>query len=371
MPEHMVGDKLRETSHQNPQTPTTAKSPERPEPTLRSDTLAAGDVAIVVKAESGEEFKITSPAAQLEQIGELLRGKRKAWGIRTLVISISASTATLVLSGAIAAGFQYVSWANSVILSNATDRVAKAHDTFNEAMTTIGARWMATRDFVPTLQELVNNQSTADSNLAKLSFDLERTRMADYYDKLKQWNVGYNGLLAKIEYDLDRQIYRATQTNAGDPVSNKRTTQVDCSKTITEEMRKVGYEQHSLKAQFAIIHYCFGLISATIDSLRNKALSDKSVKIDDTASAALDDSLGHVNTTANIFQCYAKQRQEFYIDQIAASITNPLALLQRSVYEHTYGPAYMRNYVQQRRKPAVLDHFKTADMRCDPTYAQS
>jgi hypothetical protein len=356
-----------EDNHQTSDTPGPDKSLGEPGPALPFDTFAGGDVAITIKGLGGEEFKIISPTAQLEQIGELLRGKRRGWGIRTFVISIFASTATLFLSGAIAAGFQYVSWANTVIVSNANDRVAKARDVFSEAMRTVGDRYTATRDFIPALQELVNIQTTADSNLAKTASDLNRKQMTDYYDKLKQWNVEYNGLLVKIDYDLDRQIYLLTGTNPGNPVTYTKTAKVDCTQFITEQMRKVGYEQHSLKAQFAIINYCFGLISTAIDNVKSKALSDKTFKIDDGAKTAFYKSLDDVNSTTNTFQCYAKQRQEFYIGQIATSVVSPITLLRLSFYEHAYGHDYVLDYVFNGRRPAALAHFKSADTRCDPS----
>lgn len=283
---------------------------------ISSDVSAAGDVTIVVKGQRGEQFQITSPTSQLEKIGELLRGKSKGSGIRTLMISIVASTATLVLSGAVAAGFQYVSWANTVIVSNANDRVAKARDAFNGAIIAIGERLMASRNFVTALQDLANNQAPADSSLGKVTIDLDHARMTDYYDKLKQWNVGYNALLARIDYDLDRRIYLLANENLANPVSFTKTQKVDCKGYVTEQMRKAGYDQHSLKAQFAIINYCFGLIYKTIEGVESKILSDKKFRFDAEAKKAVDGSLDDVNTTTNTFQCYAKQRQEFYVSQI-------------------------------------------------------
>lgn len=359
---------LTEDNHQTSEPPPTDKPLGEPKPTLASGTLAATDVAIIVKSEGGEEFKITSPTAQLEQIGESLRGKPKGSGIRTLVISILASTATVVISGAIAAGFQYVSWANTVIVSNATDRVAKARDALNTALSTIGDRYTATRDFVGALQELVNNKTTGDNNLAKMTSDIDRTRMNDYYDKYKQWRVGYNALLLKIDYDLDRQIYLLAGTNPRNSVDSAKTENVDCTQFITEQMRKVGYDPHSLKAQFAIINRCFLLISGTIEGLKTKALSDTAFTIDGKAITALNDSLDDVNTTTNTFQCYAKQRQEFYISQIGASVVSPVTLSQLSFYEHAYGHDYVVDYVRKEHKSAALAHFTSADIRCDPSY---
>jgi len=336
---------------------------------LPSNASAAGDVTITVKGQSGEEFQITSPTGQLEKIGELLRGKSKGSGIRTLVISISASAATLVFSGAIAAGFQYVSWANTVIVSNASDRVAKARDAFNEAIKAIGDRYMASRNFVTALQDLANNQATADSNLGKITIDVDHARMSDYYDKLKQWNVGYNALLVRIDYDLDRRIYLLANENLENPVASAKTKEVDCKGYVTEQMRQAGYDQHSLKAQFAIVNHCFVSISKIVDDLETKILSDKKFRFDDEAKKTVDASLDDVNTTTNTFQCYAKQRQEFYVSQIGDSVINPLTLIRLFFYEHAYGHDYLIDYMRKIRRPAALAHFKVEDMQCDRTYS--
>jgi hypothetical protein len=232
----------------------------------------------------------------------------------------------------------------------------------------IGDRYLASRNFVTALQDFANNQAAADSNLGKVTTDLDRARMTDYYDKYKQWSVGYNALLVRIDYDLDRRIFLLANENLTNPVVSAKTKNIDCKGYVTEQMRKVGYDQHSLKAQFAIINYCLGSISKTIDGLEVKILSNKNFRFDDQAKKTADDSLDDVNTTTNTFQCYAKQRQEFHVSQIGDSVINPISLLRLFYYEHTYGHGYAINYLREKRKPAALDHFKDEDKQCDPTY---
>lgn len=379
---------MSEDTRQTSATPLPGKPLDEGKHILPSDAAATGSVTIVVKGQSGEQFQITSPTAQLETIGELLRGKNRGSGVRTLIISILASTATIVLSGAIAAGFQYVSWANSVIVANANDRVTKAHDAFVEAVNAIGDRYMASRNFVAALQELasyqatdneaaishasnpqtVNSQTVNDGNLTKMAMELDHARLTDYYDKITQWKVGYNALLVKIDYDLDRRIFLLAGTNPGNPVSITKTNNVKCKGYVTEQMRQVGYEQHSLKAQFAVINFCFESIYNAMETLENKIKSDKSYKLDSTTKKTVDDSLDDLNTTTNTFQCYAKQRQGFYVSQIGESVLNPITLAKLFFYEHVHGNAYVRDYLHKQQMKAALDNLTSEDEQCDPTY---
>ncbi len=334
-----------------------------------SDALLPGDVTIVVKGTGGAEFKITGQASDIQKIGDLLRGQSKGWGIRTLAISVGASAATIIFSGLIGSQFQFSSWANTVTVDNAKDRRDKAREAFNEAMNAIGGRETATRAFIIALQNLVDSQSTPDHNLPKLNLDIDRKQVTNYYDTLGQWNIAYNALLARIDYDLDRQVYLLAGTNPGNPVTYTKTKKVDCSKFVTEEMRNAGYDQHSLKAQFAIINYCFNSISTTVEELKAKALSGTAFTIDRNATTALNNSLDDLNTTANTFQCYAKQRQEFFISQIGSSVIGSAKLFYLSALETIHGHQYVINYLRTERQPAALDHFKSSDRRCDPSPA--
>jgi hypothetical protein len=332
-------------------------------------SLLPGDVRLIVKGTSGAEFTITGQASDIQKIGDLLRGRAKDWGIRTLSISIAASVATIVFSGLIGSQFQFSSWANTVTVDNAKDRRDKAREAFNEAISAIGEQQTAMRAFVTTLQNLVDSQTASEKNLPKLNFELNRARMKNYYEKLGQWNATYNSLLARIDYDLDRQAYLLAGVNRGNPVTYTKTKNIDCSKFITEQMRGVGYEQHSLKAQFAIINHCFLLISSRIEDLKYKALYSAAFTIDGNTTTALNNSLDDVDAMTNTFQCYAKQRQEFYINQIGASVIGSVKLLYLSALETARGHQYVIDRLHAERSPAVLEHFKASDERCDPSRA--
>jgi hypothetical protein len=337
--------------------------------------LQPGDVTIVIKGTGGAEFKITGQASEIQKIGDLLRGRPKGWGdfLRTAAIAAAASVTTIIFSSLVGSQFQFSSWANTVAVDNAKDRRDKAHEAFNQAITAIGKRLTATRDFVSTLQYLVSSQTTAHKNLPELNLDLDRARMKNYYDTLKEWNAAYNALLATVDYDLDRQVYLLTGTNLGNPVSYTKTKNVDCSKAITEQMRmpNVDYEQHSLKAQLAIINRCFSLIYGKIEDLKTKALSDAAFTIDDKVLAALNSSLDDVNTMTNTFQCYAKQRQEFYNSQIGSSVIGAVELFYLLALESIHGHEYVVGRMREQRRPAALAHFKSSDVRCDPPTGRS
>ncbi len=334
--------------------------------------LQPSDVTIAVKGTGGAEFKITGQASEIQKIGDLLRGRPKGWAdfFRTASIAAAASVTTIIFSSLVGSQFQFSSWANTVAVDNAKDRRDKAHEAFNQAITAIGKRLTATRDFIPTLQSLVSSQSTPHENLSKLNFELDRSRMNNYYDELKEWNVAYNALLATVDYDLDRQVYLLTGTNSGNLVSYPKTKNVDCSKSIIEQMQMptVDYEKHSLKAQFSIINFCFRSISDKIDDLKTKIFSDTAFTTGDKALAAeLNSRLDDLNTMTNTFQCYAKQRQEFYNSQIGRSVIGAVELFYLLALESIRGHEYVVSHMHEERRPDALEHFKSSDVRCNPT----
>jgi hypothetical protein len=73
--------------------------------------------------------------------------------------------------------------------------------------------------------------------IAKANFELENGRYNSYYDQLKQWNEGYDQLIADIDDNLDRPIL----ADAGIPESpvtifQKQVTTVHCNKAVLEEL---------------------------------------------------------------------------------------------------------------------------------------
>jgi hypothetical protein len=134
-------------------------------------------------------------------------------------------------------------------------------------------------------------------------------------------------------------------------------------------MRNVGYEQHSLKAQLAIINRCFSLISETIEDLKTKALSDTAFRMDDKVLDALNSRLDDLYATTNSFQCYGRQRQEFYNSQIGSSAIDGVEAFYLYALQSIFGHQYVVSYVRAQRKPAALEHFNSSDARCDPQQA--
>jgi hypothetical protein len=340
----------------------------------RDVTVLPSDVTIAIKGTGGSEFKITGQASEIQKIGDLLRGRPKGWGdfLRTAGIAGAASVTTIIFSSLIGSQFQFSSWANTVAVDSAKDRRDKAREAFNEAISAIGKRLTVTRDFISTLQDLVSSQSTPHENLPELNLELDRARMKNYYDTLDEWKAAYNALLATVDYALDRQVYRLAGTNPGNPVSYTKTQHVDCSQMITEQMRRpdVAYEQHSLKAQLAIINRCFNLISAKIEELKTNALSNAAFTLDPKVLDTLDHQLDDVDTTTNTFQCYAKHRQEFYNSQIRTSVIGATKLFYLRALASMYGQEYALSYLHAQQKPAVLEHFKSSDSSCDRSIGQ-
>ena len=188
-------------------------------------TILPSDVTIAIKGTGGSEFKITGQASEIQKIGDLLRGRPKGWGdfLRTAGIAGAASVTTIIFSSLVGSQFQFSSWANTIAVDSAKDRRDKAREAFNEAVNAVGKRLIATRDFISTLQDLVSSQSAPQKTLPKLNLELDRERMKNYYDALDQWKEAYNGLLATVDYSLDRQVYRLAGINLDNRVSNTKT----------------------------------------------------------------------------------------------------------------------------------------------------
>jgi hypothetical protein len=313
------------------------------------DIVDSGDVAIFVEDEKGARFRVTSRTSQIQQLGDLLRGRPKGVDFRTVLASVAATIGTIILTSAIGSGFQYVSWLNSIRLQSASDRTTKAGEVYEKAAMAIGTRYYATFSYLAAVQAAVNTKDNSERIIAKETTDENQKTVAFYYDELKDWNTGYDLLLTAIDYNLDRSIFRSAAISIKNPVSANQTNKVDCTSPLNKEMDDVGMDRRSLKGQFAVIRTCFMRVTTDFDALKAKAISDHAVVIDNTTKEKAEDRLSAINSMSNVFRCYALRRIEYYQGLKELAIISPNTVYQRFV-----------NW----RKQLALDQFTSADQQC-------
>jgi hypothetical protein len=312
------------------------------------------DVLLHVEQEAPNKFKIESD--QLEQIGLKLRGPRRFSVFNSIVLPALVTLLTTILTGT----FQYVSWINTVRLQDASSVADRAAETFDKAASLIGQRRYATLIFIPSARDLVQSQPAAASPnakanrtsrssaaifdtasreipadavtptpaparpLAKTNFELLNARYNSYYDKLKQWNEGYDQLIAEIDGNLDRPIL-ADAGIAGSPVTifQKQISAIRCDNSLLDELEKAHLNKNSLKLQFAIINRCFQGLHNILDDQLTKVLKHAADNIDQKVITDANNGLNYISTTANVFRCFALFRIKYYKSQKQKSILVP------------------------------------------------
>jgi hypothetical protein len=317
-----------------------------------SQSTHQSDVLLYVEQEASNKFKIQSD--QLEQIGVKLRGPRRFSIFNSIILPALVTLLTTILTGT----FQYVSWINTIRLQDASSVADRAAETFGKAAGLIGQRRYATLIFIPSVRDLAKSQPSAASPnatsnpisgsgtasatassensaaaaqprpsappIAKANFELENGRYNSYYDQLKQWNEGYDQLIADIDDNLDRPIL----ADAGIPESpvtifQKQVTTVHCNKAVLEELDKAHLNKNSLKLQFAVINYCFQALHGALDDQLTKVLSRSANEIDPKVITDANNGLNDILTTANVFRCFALLRMKYYNRQKERSIAVP------------------------------------------------
>ncbi len=316
---------------------------------MESDQSVPAEVHISIEQEERNKFKIQSN--QLEQIGTQLRGRRQFSIFNSIILPVIVTILTTLLT----AGFQYVSWTNSVRLQNATDSANKAAETYENAAAAAGKRRYATLLFIPTIRDLarrspesqddgskynisgaltdgaakspdisqVNNN--ADISLPKLNSELLKRRYESYYLQLKAWNESYDQILTDIDYNLDRPIFlHAGLKSQAIRIFWVKFKDIDCTQSITEQLDKLQLNRHSLKIQFAAIQFCFMRLNDVLSTMIKAAPRVDNVLIDKANR-----ELGDVYTMANEFRCYAQGRIDYYRRQKTQSILSPQLVWRR------------------------------------------
>jgi hypothetical protein len=302
------------------------------------------DVTVYFERDGEGKFRLNS--SQLELIGSQLRGKPRFSVFNSIVLPVIVSVATVLFTGC----FQYVSWTNSVRLQNASDRVTKATGTYERAASAIGKRYYATFLFVPSIRDTINNKDVVDSEIYKMQATLNKRRIEAYYDQVKVWNETYDQLITDIDYDLDRPVFlMAGQAREGNAITFKKTELIDCKKSLAEQLETVHLNKHSLKAQFAGIARCFVMALSPLNEVKERAVTDKAVKVDPAVEKQASGNLDHLISMANEFRCYALLRIEYFNSRKTEAIISP-----NSAWRWLNG--------EQARSAGK--HLKYADERC-------
>jgi hypothetical protein len=310
---------------------------------MQSGRSGTTDLHIAIESEGGNKYRIRSD--HLGQIGEQLRGRRQfPW--LSIALSVIAAVITTLVTGV----FQYVSWANSVSLQDATDSWNKASATYESAAAAISRRHYATLLFIPTVRELVRSSGqvyrvTAPAtdgkasamnavdapngghavSLTTLQQQLLRHRYEGYYAQLKDWNDFYDRTSSEIEHHLDRPIMRHARQSVRTRSSywHKFEKDLDCSKTMTDELARLELNKHSLKVQFTAIQFCFIRLSKSASDIA------RTQRLDELANKQIDRDLDRIYAWGTQFRCYAQRRVDYYRRQQKWAIVSHQTLWRR------------------------------------------
>jgi hypothetical protein len=305
---------------------------------MKLDDSPVGEAYVYVEQEEASKFKIRSD--QLEQIGAQLRGRRQFSIFNSIILPIIVAVATICFSSL----FQYVSWLNSVRVQNAADVTANAERAYERAAAAIGVRQYATIVFRPSLKEFIQGARTdleaaakpdvggasasvpAEIALLKSDLEIKQERFASYYQQLKVWNENYDRLLTDIDYSLDRPVFEQAGQQV-EKTSYRRLSQIDCSKSLTQELQRMNFNPNGLKLRFAGINKCFvdthGILGQQVTAARaaislsaQRADGGKSVPdFSDAVDSQIKTNLESLHGKANVFRCYALRRIEYYRTQ--------------------------------------------------------
>jgi hypothetical protein len=303
------------------------------------------EASVYVEQAGRNKYKIQSD--QLERIGKQLRG-RSFFVLHSIVLPFMVTVFTLFLTSFL----QYVSWANSVSLQKATDLVDNARHAYERAADAIGKRQYATVTFFPSLKDLaretkpsvepgtnardvknnVKDRKSAESSplsasaaveleipLYKSDLDKNQRRYASYYTQVQHWNENYDRMLYDIEYALDRPIF--SQIPREVQKTNRRLFKtINCSNSLTEELKRLEFNSDSLKLRFAAIDQCFTNTDDDLDKLINDAKQTAKLVYDEQFSQQHEHKLKRLRMVENVFRCYALGRINYYTDQKELSI---------------------------------------------------
>lgn len=260
-------------------------------------------VTVVVETEDNKTFKIGT--ADLGVMAAQLRGRSTFSPFNSIILPIGVTVLTAILTTAIGAFFQHISWHNTVALQEAQDRVTQATTAYTKAATAIGERYYATYTFLDAVGDLIERKQDVDSHLYQLDLELNKRRFNHYYDQIKLWNESNDQLLSGIDFDLDRPVQIKEHTRAS------TIDQIECNQYLTQQLKSHHLNPDSLKLQFAVITRCFAKGVEPFSQIKANATVDPKFNLDKRAKQDAMVALGSVMSSANVFRCYALNRIEF------------------------------------------------------------
>ncbi len=312
-------------------------------------SATTGPITIVVETEDNKKFKIAT--ADLATAAAQLRPKAAFSAFNSIIVPIGVTILTAIVTTGVGQFFQWVSWRNSVVLQEAHDRVARATAAYDKAAAAIGVRYYATYVFLDAIKDLVNRKDDVDSHLYRLDLELNKRRFDDYYGQLKRWNETNEQILTEIDFALDRPVGIEERKRFA------QMSKIDCTKSMTEQLAAQNLRPGSLKLQFAVITRCFGgglpALSAFM-RMKDRASSDPASVVDAKLATDAEDALNDVNSSANIFRCYALSRIDFLRSREGRAIYIPKWLAY-------FRPGGTNEAMEAREKDA---HFKHAEKTC-------
>jgi hypothetical protein len=334
-----------------------------------------GNITIrVAKRIPGLSREVSISEGDFRRAAGILQGK-ETFPWRTF--ATLTSVAVVLLPFAV----QYVSWINTNWQSAAEHIVTRAATAFKQAESAIEDRRYASFVVLDAFQDLANRNGAVD-DLSNAHIKHDRDRIDAYYTQLDAWNDAYNGNLIAIDYDLDHPIYQQAdqELKIESTISTtKFLPKLDCSDDLREAVTKGKQHGGSLKAQFAVIGMCYMCLNEQLDASISAVKPDAGAVTKPSASTtageptsmvvkgpAKDQSnkklcpadpdvdlsrrLSNEATMIDVFECNARQRIKFYIDEVQYNIVSPLSFLRWLFFEGS----------EQR----ASDHFKEAKKAC-------
>jgi hypothetical protein len=199
--------------------------------------------------------------------------------------------------------------------------------------------------------------------LYKSDLDKSQRRYASYYTQVQHWNENYDRMLYDIEYALDRPVFSQIPKEVQKTNRTKLET-IDCSKSLTEELKRLRFNSDSLKLRFAAIDQCFKNTHNALGKLVDDAKQTTKLVYDEQFSKQYDDTLDKLLSAENIFRCYALGRINYYTDQKELSI-----LRIPDVWEswRELSPIPLPEVQKpEKMKTRAEKHFDAMPGRCDP-----
>ena len=306
-----------------------------------------GNAHFDFRRERSKRVSADTGPGQLEQIGNLLRGKQKFSFFYSIGLPLLVTLATVAITTAI----QYISWLNSIRLQAATEQASRAASVYDKVATNIGARYYSVFVFIPSLVDVVNRTGTEASGITKFNSTIDIQMMSSYYEQLKRWEESYDQMLASVDFTLDRPILLPIkEIGERNLISDATLKKINCSESMIGQMEQLGLSKHSLKAQFAILNHCFGAVTEKLDFYNSKTIFDEKFKIDPKMKEDMETSQGNLNAMNNIFRCNALRRMEFFNTEKEFAIVSPLTLVR---------------HFANSKNARITEHLSRVDAQCN------